>query len=97
MTEPKQYIVLDVGKMFPSKKTNGDCCTIVFRERNSQQTWKTWPDTTFKSWNWWKNVKKGDIVTNVGVWNESRKLLSATSEVKVLGNVNDNQEELIKE
>lgn len=91
-----EWVVLKISNQWPSKITSGKCVTLVARNMKSHQTFKTWPDTTFKSWSWWRQLKEGDIFTNVGIYNVQKRILSSTNFPKVTGHLDLKTGEVIE-
>jgi hypothetical protein len=84
----KEFIVLKRGKPFASHYTRGMCITFVARNMKSGKTYRVYPDTTYRSWEWWNNLALGDIFTGVSIRNEPEKKLNSQNQPRVTGHIN---------
>ena len=76
-----ELLVLEVGKPWKSKVTNGMVTTIKFKDINTNQWYTVFADDTFniKFHQWMDISKPGNILIGGDVYDLKRKRLSATN------------------
>jgi len=80
----KVFVVEKISNQWKSKRTNGWCITVVARDLDTGKSYKTYPDTTFASYNAWSVLKVNDKFTNVDILNEEKMIMSGANYPKVV-------------
>ncbi|MDQ5954070.1 MAG: hypothetical protein QG647_808 [Patescibacteria group bacterium] len=76
VTYNKAYVIEKIGNRAKSNKTRGEYILIIAKDLETGKSYKTYADTTIKSFNAWERLKVNDKFTGVKVYNETNKILA---------------------
>lgn len=91
----KVFVVEKISNQWKSTRTDGWCITVVARDLDTGKSYKTYPDTSFKSYQAWSKLKANDKFTNVGILNEQKKIMSSSNMPRVIKKVYEKQLSLL--
>ncbi len=92
----KVFVVEKISSQWKSTRTDGYCITVVARDIDTGKSYKTYPDTSFKTYQAWSRLKVNDKFTNVGILNEQKKIMASSNIPQVVNKkVNKKQMSLL--
>lgn len=91
----KVFVVEKISNQWKSTRTDGWCITVVARDLDTGKSYKTYPDTSFKSYQAWSKLKVNDKFTNVSILNEQKKIMSSSNMPRVIKKVYEKQLSLL--
>ena len=91
----KVFVVEKISSQWKSTRTDGWCITVIARDLDTGNSYKTYPDTSFKSYQAWRKLKVNDKFTNVNILNEQKKIMSSSNMPRVIKKVYEKQLSLL--